>query len=72
MFLREYVYPEIRYQSIIHDSYHCHNRNISGEPWPSKRVGDCFVGSRKNCNINAKKFFECPKKCRKNRSWVYC
>jgi hypothetical protein len=43
-FLSVYVYYQIRSNSVIHDSYTC-NLYKDSTPWPTKRIGDCFVGS---------------------------
>jgi len=43
-FLTKYVYPLIRSGSIIHDSFLC-NQYKDSKPFPSKRIGSCFVGA---------------------------
>ena len=42
LFLKEYVYPLIKNNSISHDSYNCNQS--AGKPFPSKRVGSCYIG----------------------------
>jgi len=42
-FLTKYVYPYLREQSIIHDSFLCASYG-GAKAFPTKRVGDCFVG----------------------------
>ena len=44
-FLKQYVYPKIKRRSIVHDSFTC--ALYGGEPFPTKRTGDCFVGKNK-------------------------
>ena len=41
-FLKQYVYPKIKRRSTVHDSFKC--ALYGGEPFPTKRKGDCFVG----------------------------
>lgn len=73
-FLSTYVYPEISRNSIIHDSYFCLTINDS-KPFPTKRNGDCFVGTLEHsCNDKNPKFEPCPIQCRpKNHlDWTFC
>jgi hypothetical protein len=44
-FLRKYVYPFIKENSITHDSYLC--KLYGGKAFPSQRQGNCFVGMLK-------------------------
>lgn len=71
-FLADFAYENLRYNSIIHDSFLC--RNFSDSiPWPTKRKGDCFVGIIGKCNPN-RSFKICPYSCRpKNHlDWSSC
>ena len=42
-FLAKYVYPLVKSSMIVHDSYLC--TSFGGEPFPTKRLGNCFIGS---------------------------
>jgi hypothetical protein len=70
-FLREYVYPKIKKNSIIHDSFLC--KSYGGHPFPTKRIGDCFIGSIVECYSN-KTFYRCPSECRPvdQPNWISC
>ena len=72
LFLNKYVYPLIRQTSLIHDSFLC-NRYKDSKPFPTKRNGNCFIGSTSDCNINAT-FLKCPVQCRpiNKTDWEYC
>lgn len=37
------VYPQVQSSAIVHDSYLC--SSFGGGPFPTKRLGDCFIGS---------------------------
>ncbi len=41
-FLANVVHPLIVNNSVVHDSYLC--KTLGGEPFPTKRVGNCFIG----------------------------
>jgi hypothetical protein len=71
-FLSEYVYERIRSKSIVHDSYSCHI--LGGSPWPTQRVGNCFVGSPAGCNATTTDFYDCPIECRpkSHPDWKKC
>lgn len=71
-FLSAYVYPLISNNTIVHDSYLC--KLFGGSPFPSKREGDCFVGSTTNCNKYYRFLEECPIDCRPkdHTDWIYC
>lgn len=71
-FLADYAYEKLRSESIIHDSFLCNNFSDS-KPWPTKRIGDCFVGIIGKCNPN-KKFKICPNSCRpiNHLDWTSC
>jgi hypothetical protein len=60
-FLNDYVYDLIKSNSTIHDSFYCHV--YGGEPWPTQRLGNCFVGNPFECDANAT-FETCPVQCR--------
>lgn len=70
-FLREYIYPKIKKISIIHDSYLC--KSYGGDPFPTKRVGNCFIGSTAECYSNLT-FYKCPDECRPtdHPNWISC
>ena len=57
-FLADYIYPLIKDNSLIHDSYFCRSY-LDSEPFPTKRLGNCFVGAyaREGCNQSV---LECP------------
>lgn len=71
-FLRDYVYSLVKNDSLIHVSYLCAFYKDS-IPFPTRRVGDCFVGQVGNCNKNST-FIECPVECRPkgHKDWIYC
>lgn len=56
---------------MVHDSYLCTSfKNV--KPWPTKRVGNCYVGSPIECG-EGEIFYPCPLQCRPNESdWLYC
>ena len=70
-FLKDYVYPLVKNKSIVHDSFLC--VRFGGDPFPTKRVGDCFLGSARVCNPNST-FHQCPIKCRPkdHQEWTSC
>ncbi len=74
-FLTDHVYPLIKSQSIIHDSYLCQHYRDS-KPFPTQRIGNCFIGSpqKNQANCELKKFIECPIDCRpiEHRNWNFC
>ena len=43
IFLKQLVYPKIKRNSTIHDSFTC--TFYGGDAFPTKRIGDCFVGN---------------------------
>jgi hypothetical protein len=75
-FLKDNVYPLIKSQSIIHDSYSCKSWfEWNSGAFPTKRVGSCFIGAPGvNLNCENKTFYECPKKCRpvQHQDWTFC
>jgi len=46
-FLKKHVYPRIKRRSIVHDSFTC--ALYGGDPFPTKRIGDCFIGKNGKC-----------------------
>jgi len=73
-FLTTYVYPLIRSRSVIHDSFLCNNYKDS-KPFPTKRIGSCFIGAAGNYEkCSQEKFHECPINCRPeaHKDWVTC
>ena len=72
-FLSRHVYPILKKQSVIHDSYLCKNYKDS-EPFPTQRIGNCFVGRVGNCNSTATDFYQCPRECRpeNHQEWLNC
>ena len=75
-FLNDHVYPILKSQSIIHDSYCCVHYEGS-KPFPSERVGSCFIGSvntKESCAENKKLLPECPMVCRptEHKDWARC
>ena len=72
-FLGSHVYDLIKTNSVVHDSYLCENYRDS-KPWPTQRVGNCFVGSPGDCNATATDFYDCPDKCkpRNHLDWKKC
>ena len=72
-FLRDYVYKAIVSNSFVHDSYLCKSFSFAN-PWPSKREGNCFVGSPYICQRNSSNFYKCPLKCRPkiHTDWDFC
>ena len=70
-FLSEHVYSILQTNSVMHDSYLC--AAYGGSPFPTRRVGDCYIGGVTVCNASAT-FYECPQNCRppNNKDWVTC
>ena len=71
--LKKYVWPLIKNDSILHDSYYC--KLYPGSiPFPTQRnIDKAFVGCYKPCGkVYPPK--ECPIKCRpeKHKNWTYC
>ncbi|XP_065669670.1 uncharacterized protein LOC105845888 [Hydra vulgaris] len=66
--LNQYIWPLIKNDIMIHDSYRCNGIAI---PFPTKRnQSHLFVGCPRPCKI--KKIQTCPVKCRKEKDWLYC
>ena len=53
IFLKQYVYSKIKRNSTIHDSFTC--PFYGGDAFPTKRIGDCFVGIKFNLKIMSQK-----------------
>ena len=70
-FLAQHVYPTLRSNSITHDSYLC--SGYGGSAFPTKRLGDCYIGGVAVCDFNAT-FHECPVQCRpkEHQDWKFC
>jgi hypothetical protein len=76
-FLAKHVYPLIRNVSMYHDSFRCNE--TGGVPWPSKRKGNCFVGSSLRCDpllrpLDQDHAPSCPIECRPadHLDWSRC
>ena len=86
LFLKHYIWPLARHDSLIHDSYSCFwSRYISRtdtRPFPSKRqYPSCFVGCPKPCcteeikeSIDFSRYKQCPLICRpkEHQDWLFC
>ena len=73
-FLRDYFYPYLKDNSLVHDSFYCNDYHDS-EPFPTQRVGSCFVGaSLKDTICQNSTFLACPIECRPkdHQDWIYC
>ena len=74
-FLSDHVYPFIKSKSIIHDSYLCKNYENS-QPFPTERVGGCYVAIQQWDGICAQKnrLPICPEICRpaEHKNWTFC
>lgn len=72
LFLANFVYKNIKKQSVIHDSYFC-NYYLDSKPFPTQRKGNCFVGGVGLCN-ETENFYTCPVECRpkKHLDWTTC
>ena len=79
-FLTDHVYPIIVRDSITHDSYSCKTFNFSS-PFPTKRIGTCFVGAAMhNTDLCLKPsseqltYYKCPMDCRPSNhlDWNQC
>ena len=72
-FLSNYVYKFIVADSVIHDAYSC--GVLNGTPWPTRRIGGCFVGSTSWCDEwSLYAGTECPEVCRPkdHMDWTRC
>jgi len=57
-FLADYVYPLVKQVAVIHDSYCCLSYRDS-QPFPTKRIGNCFVAAIGGCNETGI-YYPCP------------
>ncbi|CAF1129092.1 unnamed protein product [Brachionus calyciflorus] len=71
-FLYQYIYFKMADISVIHDSFFCGSYPNS-RPFPTRRKGDCYVGSIGFCN-ESKGFYTCPDQCRPkdHPDWISC
>jgi hypothetical protein len=73
-FLGQKVRRLVFSRSVMHDSFWC-RANDYATPWPTRREGNCFVGSPSECDPNATSFNHiCPVECRpkEHLDWTYC
>jgi hypothetical protein len=76
--LKEKVWPLLRGDAVIHDSYNCRRQATLGisQPWPTKRKGFTYVGFGPSKVMYAKilRQTRCPVACRPegHREWLYC
>ena len=74
-FLTIHVYQLIYNKSMVHDSFLCKKfGNENNKPFPSKRIGNCFVGGfTEFCNPNDT-YYDCPVECRPKEhiDWKTC
>lgn len=73
-FLSNHVYHRLKPFSMIHDSYLCTFYN-DGVPFPSQRIGNCFVSTGYSFEICSKeKALSCPARCRPkdHQDWQAC
>jgi hypothetical protein len=62
-FLGQHVYQEMITDSIVHDSFFC--MIYGGQPFPTKRNGDCYIGNAGICDpVNGNFQLICPLQCR--------
>ncbi|CAF0712424.1 unnamed protein product [Brachionus calyciflorus] len=71
-FLTDHVYNRIKTTATIHDSFLC-TRYPNTKAFPTKRVGNCFVGGVGWCDPN-RNFTICPRECRPgdHQDWESC
>ena len=72
-FLSKFVYPLLRTNSIIQDSYTCLLHNDS-QAFPTQLTGACHIGNEsKGCETELWNF-SCPVECRpkEHQDWIYC
>ena len=72
-FLGHHVYPLVKINSTIHDSFLCKMYNDS-TPFPTQRKGGCFVGQSGPGDCYPDKIAECPVECRpkSHQDWIHC
>ena len=69
--LREFVWPLVHENAVIHDSYHCQS-GMKGKPFPLKRnESGAFVGQVRD---ELSRSAVCPVACRPkhHQDWEYC
>ena len=74
-FLSQYIYPLIKEKSMIHDSYFCQLYDTkNSKPFPSRRIGNCFVGGFTEFCKHNDTYYECPVECRpkEHTDWKTC
>ena len=72
-FLGQQVWPIISSVSIVHDAYLC--KSFGGQPFPTKRQGNCYIGNAGPCDpINGVFEHKCPPECRNpnGKDWEFC
>ncbi|XP_023325820.1 uncharacterized protein LOC111699376 [Eurytemora carolleeae] len=76
--LKKNVWPAIRNNSMIHDSYGCKRRykGPGWRPWPTRRIGFVYAGYGPTKAWGMRKVSKamCPITCRpmENKNWLYC
>jgi hypothetical protein len=76
-FLTDYYSKYSLKNSTTHDSFSCNY--LGGDPFPTQRIGNCFVGCTGCCNSsiefsNQKYSHVCPVECRpkNHQDWIHC
>lgn len=79
LFLKEFVWPNVKDYALVHDSYFCRREDILAKtmrPMPTRRLhGYDFVGNayRQSNGYSGLEITEpCPIECRKNVNWTIC
>jgi len=75
--LKNNVWPLVRHESIIHDSYNCRRKSLGPIlPWPTQREGFTYVGFGPSKGVYKRvlKANHCPITCRPkdHKDWKYC
>lgn len=69
------MWHKMKEHTLVHDSFNC-RRIVGDKPWPTQRVGNCYVGSDVECDENGRieENFTCPIKCRpkEHPDWISC
>ena len=77
-FLLKELWPLVKNDSLIHDSFNCQRFVDNSQPFPTRRPSvkghDIFVGCVKPCSGKQYIFGECPVECRpkNHKDWIYC
>lgn len=77
-FLQNEVWPLVKNNSVIHDSFHCRRFRDNSRPFPTRRPvvkgANIFVGCVKPCAEYQFTFGKCPIECRPkhHKEWIYC